>query len=255
MPTIITIHFAQQLYPRQLKAFKDFLDDLAWKHEKILLKNNLKPDVITNKTPDGKNINQYPLVQCKIIRRQVALMGIAEGAKALKVLLPYFGKKITLGETTFNFSIIDIQQSEHNFTKLRKPKQYHLYHWLAFNKENLEAWNTAHSMANKIPLLEKILYGQINDCIKRATGKNIIGLKNTILDINNKTTTKYREFEKFVEMEIIFESNVSLPAEIALGKGKSVGFGKLLPTNFYKGKENWQPRKLTQKKPQHEEVL
>ena len=248
MTPTITLHFAQQLYPRQMKEFKSFIDNLAWKCEKALLNVGLCPDIITNKTIDGKNISRFPLVQCKIIRRQVVLFGIADGVVALKALMPFLGKRVTIGDQTYNLAFIDVLPGNHTFDKLRKPKQYHIYNWLALSKENLKEWNTAHTLANKIVVLEKILFGQISDCIQTTTGKKIKTLKNTILDINKKTTTKFREYENFVEFDVVFECNVLLPAELSLGFGKSVGFGKLIPSDYYVNTRPYSPEGINRKK-------
>ncbi len=179
----------------------------------------------------------YPLVQYKRINKHACIMGINEGAKALKALtespsIPFqlHEKRKELRTTSIQsaaFTLDVYKQDEENASSCFR--YYKLKDWLPLNQANYLKYHKETSLLERIKMLENILTGNI---ISLASGlKFFINEKIccNIVSIHTQRISQYKGV-RLQSMDLTFRINMPLPPYIGIGKGASIGHGIILPT-------------------------
>ncbi len=168
---------------------------------------------------------RYPMVQYKTIDGKAAVQGIGPmGVSALHSLRqqPAFAEQCSLWLGS-NYAIT----TEVNDTLLLHDtlqNTYHLRKYLALNDRNIAVWNTSPALVKRTQLVEQCLVGHI---LKWASAMGWL-LPHRSLEV---AITEMRPFQttvhgaSFLALELDFQTNITLPEHIGLGKAVSLGFG------------------------------
>ena len=179
-------------------------------------------DYMHNHNEDNKLFYRYPLVQYKVIDNKPIVIGINEGAEALKTNNIFLEDELLIGDTVVSSS----QQSIFNEQlSLGETDKLHTYDfvspWIALNQKNISKYIKSDEI-DKEELLKSILIGNIISMCK--------GLGYTINDrikikLNLDETTVSLKGTKMLAFNGSFTVNFEIPDYFALGKSISRGFG------------------------------
>lgn len=212
---ITYIQFQNKIEYYQLPLFRGAVINLF--DENILFHNH-----ITNKLRYS-----YPLIQYKRINGYASILGINEGADALKTISIADNFTCSLGEQNCYLKPQSITSEVFSIDFVDTPVNYQLYGWLPLNQENYQVFQKLSLLSERINMLEKILIGNI---LSFAKGVGVhLGSTVTckLMDIEAQHLVPYKGVE-LMSFNVSFQSNLLLPKYIGLGKGTSINHGIIL---------------------------
>lgn len=176
---------------------------------------------------------RYPLVQYKVLSKMAAIVGIAEGALALR-------EKISGDGALFAGSFEVLSRTDENFALELMPdvRPAYLAQWLALNPDNAKRWDSLPDIPARTRELERILAAHILS-FASGVGYQVPGPKGLVVEIQEWSGPRRAKYHgnNFHSFDVRFSCNLSLPYDIGLGKAASHGFGCV-----------WKPRKFIRKK-------
>lgn len=216
-PFIITvILFDGRLSEREIPSFRGAVMGIAG-----------NDPLFHNHSEDAKDINRYPRIQYKLIDGYPAVLGVMEGADAVKRLFIPGGKHIMrIGSGYREFAVQEVQEDTFSPSiKEGQTNRYSLRSWLPFNSENFEEFQGISSLAGRIAKLDEILTGNILSLYKAFDAYVEDRIVAHVVDLIPRSVSF-----KGVRMQAydaVIESNFALPVHCGIGKGVSHGFGVL----------------------------
>lgn len=169
----------------------------------------------------------YPLIQYKSINGNAAIVGINEGAKALLDMSEKKRYNLRLGLRPTSLKIHSVLSYRLMLGTETHTNNYFLMDWLPLNEVNYRKYRSLHAMEEKIFFLENILVGNI---LSFSKGVNVFyndKVTVKILNLNNSYQVEYKKVD-LIALDVQFETNVSLPSFIGLGKNASMGSGTII---------------------------
>jgi hypothetical protein len=171
-------------------------------------------------------IYSYPKVQYRVIEGTPSILGIDEGAEAVRSVIGDISQ-LTLGQSRYRVEQKVTYELEGSLYPVRDIRSYRFTSpWIALNAKNYEEYQSAGGWRERKALLNRILVGNI---LSMAKGLDIVISR----DIRVRThldpvsvTYKGIVMTGFVGE---FQTNVVIPEFFALGKGVSQGFGTVIP--------------------------
>lgn len=186
--------------------------------------SRFKNNILFHNHLNDKLVYSYPLIQYKRINGYAGIVGINEGAEALKELsaTDYFYCQI--GEQLCEMKIQSVTSSPFTIDITNSPIKYKIYGWLPLNQENYQKYQMKEILSERVVMLEKILIGNI---LSFAKGVQIYIDSNIVCRLTSIESQR-PIFYKGVEMmsfNATFQCNVLLPNNIGIGKGASINHG------------------------------
>ncbi len=209
----LSVRFKQELEPWELPAWRSAVIEKAGR-EHILFHQHLE---------DGY-LYKYPLIQYKVINKKPVLLCLEKG---IEEVYHFFNKRswdLMVGDKAYHAEVDDLRLNNVVLQVWQSDFKYGIRNWIPLNEENYKKFREIKEENEKKLFLEKILCGNILSLAK-GLGWQVdkqIGCK--ILDIKKERWMAYKKV-KLWSMDVDFESNVSLPMYVGLGKGASKGFG------------------------------
>ena len=175
---------------------------------------------------DGEKLRySYPLIQYKCFRKKANVVCLGKGTEAIASLFNS-NKTITIPDYDAPFEI-ENSRAEKTLVKCwQTPIDYNLYDWIPLNSNNFNIYENTESLKDRIALLEKILVGNILSAMKGLGIDIKEKITCEITKLGKSRPTKYKGIGLMC-MDIRFNSNISLPTLMGLGKHASVGYGIL----------------------------
>lgn len=176
-----------------------------------------------NHSEESGDIFRYPKVQYKILDGCPALVGVAEGADALKsMFIPGARLTFRIGRAVRDFTVKGILSGRF-MPEFCDSARYRLHSWLPLNSENYDTYKQSASLIAKVEKLNAILVGNILSLYKGLNTFLEQEARALIIDlIPREVTFKGVRMQAF---DAIVETNITLPEGCGLGKGVSHGFG------------------------------
>jgi hypothetical protein len=170
---------------------------------------------------------RYPLVQYKTIEQRAAIMGITDvGVAALHDLMANTEFRTRCTEWIGEQFAVTTETKETLTLSTACNQTFHIHKYLCFNQENIKKWNSYTSIAKKAALIEQCIVAHI---LKFASGIQWQlpprALEVNLLDFKPYQTKAHDR--SFLAFEVDFQTNITLPEYIGLGKSVSLGFGVL----------------------------
>jgi hypothetical protein len=168
---------------------------------------------------------RYPMVQYKVLDDKAVLMGLAEpGKAAIESLLarPDFRERCTdwIGD---QFAVTEVT-SDLLALYTTPVHRYKLKQYLALNEHNIREWNEKPALIARAALLERCLAAHI---LKFASAIRWQlppkSLQVAVLDFRSYKTRVHDV--PFVGFDLFFQTNITLPENVGLGKAASHGYG------------------------------
>jgi len=172
----------------------------------------------------------YPLIQYKRLNGKAAIVCIEEGIELVGQLLLELPVSILIGTREEQCHIEKIISKEVPVSMQNECVSYRLRRWLPLNSKNYALFQDTESLVERIPILERVLIGNILSFLKGVDIHLEKQLELHITNITNQRPATYKKV-KLMAFDIDFKINLSLPQYIGIGKNASVGYGIL--TNIF----------------------
>lgn len=168
----------------------------------------------------------YPLIQYKRIRKNAAIICIGEGTDAIGHFFANRTEDIMLGNRPARLEI-DIVRAHNTLVQLWQDTfHYSLRRWLPLNQENYRVYQATEELAERCAMLERLLTANILSMLKTFGVHLDAPLQVAITHISQPRILTFKGI-KMMSFDVNFNSNISLPDFIGIGKGASLGFGTL----------------------------
>ncbi len=178
---------------------------------------------------------KYPYIQYKRINHHASIVCVERGIDEINRLFNVPDWKVKIGKEEKELKLHKLYVNEYTLNVWDKTFTYKIFNWLPLNEENYKKYLQLETKDEKLQMLQKILTANILSFAKGVEwfiepDKKI---KVKILEILNEKTT-YFKHNKLIAMDLLFTSNVFIPANIGLGKAVSHGYGRVIPFNKHK---------------------
>lgn len=238
-------HFLQYTFSKELKAHRlpKVRSSIAALAEVLDIFTNEELSLFHNHSNDEnakeEKLNRYPLIQYRIHDHKLSLVGINEGAEALRKLnragawekFLLDGKKCPLEIKK------EVEKAPCPVKFLPKDKAllYKVHHYIPFNPENYPEYDSAPNMQEKLKVLERVLSNQLLalcngiGCRKpdnrrlQAFVYHIDRVSQAYIHYHDKNGTKQRQ--PVLAFDLVFGVNVQLPDQLAIGRQVALGYG------------------------------
>lgn len=226
MPTFNTAHLNLNtpLYPSQIKYFRGSIIELVMSMKPVFDVMQIPTDLFHNHNEESDNpmdtLTRFPLIQYHIHNRKASITGIGKGADALNVLVMNKREELNIPSEVMPF------QHKHVMELQKTPVLYRMYGWLGLNEDKYELYQKTAKLIDKVPILEQSLTNSILRFAETQNWDKHKKIETFIHDIGN---SEYKRFKNFSlkSFDLTFGCNISLPENICLGKGCSMGYGKI----------------------------
>lgn len=166
----------------------------------------------------------YPLIQYKRIGGHAAIVGLNEGGEAIEKLAKQTSFFCRLGTRNVEMQVAEIRSEEYVVDISACMRKYEIQRWLPLNADNYKIFQQMERLADRIDMLEHILVGNI---LSFAKGVNIFFDSPVVCQISqleNRGVFRYKNVE-LMNFSATFQTNISLPELIGLGKSASINNG------------------------------
>lgn len=186
--------------------------------------NRFKENSILHQHEDnGKYLYKYPRVQYKIIEGTPVILGIEEGAEALKEIYEFL-VELKLGNSFYQIEEKRIIEKRQKFGHAEPFQQYRtLSPWVALNETNYQIYLQCSSQ-EKVKLLQRILVGNLLSVSKSF---DYVVLDQIKVKTKLSPTSILLKGIPFTGFEGEFQTNFYIPEYFGLGKSVSRGFGTI----------------------------
>lgn len=173
---------------------------------------------------DGGFIYRYPLIQYKIINRKPTIVCLEDGADTIHHFFSNTKKPLRIKGEIYDPDIDRIFLNYHLLQVWNQPLPFTINNWLPFNQENHKEYLSLDSQNERTAYMERILRAQIVHFMEEMGNPPD---KEVIVFIRKTFTPKSVTYKgmHYKSYRIDFDTNVSLPQYIGLGKAASSGFG------------------------------
>lgn len=169
---------------------------------------------------------KYPLIQYKTVFKRAAIIGISDGAFLLQKHIPPT-MNLLIGRRNLKF--VQRELNIHNVTVEISPSwhYYSLLSYLPFNQENYMNYLQENNIPDKIQMVEVLIKNHIVSFIDGAGFRIDSPIDIELLEVVDEKKLLYKGI-RFLAFDLKFRSNLLIPDFIGIGKGVSVGFGKIM---------------------------
>lgn len=217
MPKIryLKIRFNHQLHSRDIPKFR----------AAVIEKTERVSSLFHNHISDTKVMYRYPLIQYKITEDKASILCLQSGTDDIHHLLTQSEMDLRIGTTTHSFEIEDVDLHFEEVSLSSSPNTYKLSNWLALNQKHFADWRAVENDETaQIKMLNRILLGNILSFAKGIEWWIEGTVEVEIVKINRIQKVQFKNND-VLAFSVEFQTNVSLPDFLGLGKGVSVGMG------------------------------
>jgi hypothetical protein len=219
---ILEVAFDTEIQPYQLPQFRGAIAQKAglehhWFHN--------------HDNDNGGTFNRYPLIQYKLDthkgQMRPMLLCLEEGIEEAHHFFSQPDWSVNLHGTQHTLRVARLNVNRYTLNVWQRQFNYRIHKWQPFNGENYDKYKILRGVAEKFQFLETLLHTQIHSFAK-GVGWDIeqpIDLK--ITNSIKEEWVQFKPHQKVLAFTLDFQTNVSLPDFIGVGKGVSRGFGVL----------------------------
>jgi len=177
---------------------------------------------------EGEYLYTYPRVQYRIVGGTPQILGIEEGAEAVKEVMDEI-KELVLGGRRYEVTQRVLYEHEAKLAPSRRMRHYKFVTpWLALNPENYRRYMEARDWRERKELINRILVGNILSMCKSF---GVVVTRR--LHAHTHLETEKVRFKGINVIGFVgrFRVNFYIPEFFGLGKGVSQGFGMVLSSS------------------------
>lgn len=200
----------------EIKFFRTFVNDmLNWQNKLFHHLNH-----------EGEELESYPVIQYRLFKGRASLFGINEGGDAISKFV---------AENMFGFpeemQLISLKSEELDISISLDKYLYKIHYYVPFSKAEYLRWVSLEGLIHRLSIVEEMI---LSDILAFLQDMDISGFNNDIWvkiesfeDKGNTLLTRQIDEEQARAFNISFTSNVTLPNDIAIGKGVIYNYGVL----------------------------
>lgn len=177
-----------------------------------------------NHTQDNKFRYSYPLIQYKRLSGNAAVVCIEEAVDLIGQFLTETNNTLKIGERELEWHTSKIQPTRLLVQTWEESFHYHLSKWLPLNSKNYQIYKNIEGIVERIAFLENILKGNLLSMLKGLNIHLEQELLIKITEISDPYLLYYKGI-KLMAFNVDFNSNLTIPDNIGIGKNASIGFG------------------------------
>ncbi len=217
MPAVryLQLCFDRELPPAQIRYFR----------AAVIEKSKRQGTLMHNHKGEKGYYYRYPLVQYKLHYGKACIICLNEGVEEIHYLLTASDLDLKIGYRTYTFGIENLRVNMFRVQVWQHMFNYSIINWLGLNDERYKEFTSLESdpLAQK-QLLEKTLKGNLLSFAKGIGWHVEERLEVQISDIKHIRRLEFKNARR-LSFDLNFQTNVSLPDYLGLGKGASTGFG------------------------------
>ncbi|WP_372775258.1 CRISPR-associated endonuclease Cas6 [Mangrovibacterium sp.] len=174
---------------------------------------------------NGENvIYRYPQIQYKRINGKAAILCLGEGVEAIHDFFSNYNGEIMLGQESIELKVEKIKAHRHTLNVWDRVFSYRLANWLPLNQENYLAYRNAANYSTKMQILENVLIGNLLTFCQSVDDSFSMQIRVEIVRVVSDKVIRYKG-QLMQAFDLDIQTNLSLPDQIGIGKGTSLGFG------------------------------
>ena len=217
---ILAVSFDTNIQPYQLPAFRGAVArKVGIEHEWFHNHDN----------ENGGFHNRYPLIQYKLDtykgQMRPMLLCLEQGIEEAHHLFSQPDWSLNLNGEALNLKIANLNVNQYTLNTWERPFRYRIHKWQAMNTENYEKFRLLRGVVDRTCFLEKLLDNQIHSFAKGVDWDITNDFAVKVLSEPREEWLQYKHRQKTLVFTVDFETRVSLPDFIGLGKGASRGLG------------------------------
>lgn len=214
---VLTITFANILQAHEIPLFRGAIVN-ALDEKNILFHNH---------SEEGFRYS-YPLIQYKSHRGRATIVCIGQGTEAIGEFFASGNFDVAIGTRNERLQLERVEPRRCNIQVWQQEFDYRLRRWVALNSENYKRYQACISLTEKCKLLEAILRGNILSMGRGVGIEFDKQVKCAITQLREPFLVTMKD-TRVTAFDVVFRSNVSLPAHIGLGKHASMNSGIVYP--------------------------
>lgn len=216
---VLTIQFANDITAYEVPLFRGAIIAAVGKKSSVLLHNH----------EDGNYRYSYPLIQYKRLNGKAAIVCLQEGLQVMGQVAVEEWKPVRLGRGhEMQLMVEDVDYVQHELeVETHAYHYYELHNWLPLNSENYKTYRDTESLAERVRMLERILTGNL---LSMASGLGVYvdaPISVCITQLCSQPQVVSYKGVKMMAFDLKYKTNISLPYNIGIGKGNSIGYGVL----------------------------
>ncbi|MDX2246829.1 MAG: CRISPR-associated endonuclease Cas6 [Bacteroidia bacterium] len=169
-------------------------------------------------------VYRYPLIHYRVADRQAAIWSVNEGAAAARRWALQSPREISVGGQVFPLLIAGFEEKIHNLGMSPRMLGYRIMDYIPFSQENYRRWMESEDLTTRVALLEEVLTGHILGFATAMSYRLPERLEVRLLNIRETRTVRLHG-NSLLGFNLLFNANIHLPDDMALGRGVSHGFG------------------------------
>jgi hypothetical protein len=218
---LLNVSFDTHLQPWELPQFRGAVArKVGLEHEWFHNHNN----------ETGGYHHRYPLIQYKLDtqkdKMRPMLLCLDRGIEEAHHFFSQPDWGLRIGEHDHAMRIAQLDVRQHNLQMVERPLPYRIHKWKPFNTENFMHWRSLRGVAEQFDFLERLMTAHII-AFASGVGWQIPGhfeVKITNLLKKEEISQQGIRSQAFT---LEFDTQLSLPDYVGLGKQVSFGFGVL----------------------------
>ena len=216
---LLRVTFDCEIHPKQLSSFRAAIaQKVGLEHEWFHNHDNEK----------GGFHNRYPLIQYKLKthlhKMQPMMLCLQEGIEEAHHFFSQPDWQVSVLGQTYDLKVADLHLDQIQIQTWDQSFQYRLHKWMPFNSDNYQEYMNLSGLVAQLRFLEEKLSRQIQSFGESIGWSVPQPLEVKLMSLLKTDYLQYKRVKALV-FTIDFESNVSLPDFIGLGKGASRGMG------------------------------
>lgn len=172
---------------------------------------------------------RYPKIQYYRHQQRPVILFIQEIVGEARHFFMQSDWTLRLKDRTYDARLSEMKAQQQDVGILAKgEKTYFLNNWLALNEENYALYQQTDRLIPRLELLERILVSQIVT-LARSLGVTLDQPVSVGIIEWERTRSVHYKKAALLSFDIRFKTNVLLPARFGIGKGSSIGYGRIWP--------------------------
>ena len=217
---ILEVAFDTEIQPYQLPLFRGAIAQKAGLEHELFHNHD---------NENGGFHNRYPLIQYKLDthkgQMRPMLLCLEDGIEEAHHFFSQPDWSVSLNGETHPLRVARLNVNRYTLNTWQQPFRYRLHKWQAFNPENYQKYRNMNGIVEQYAFLEQLLKNQITSFAQGVgwTPEQAIDIK--ITGSAKEEWLQFKHHQKVLVYTLDFQTNVSLPDYIGLGKGASRGLG------------------------------
>ncbi len=169
---------------------------------------------------------RYPLIQYQCVNGKAAMIGLGEGADAIAHWMLAYGGRLKMGGKIHQAPIEEYRSRSETIQTTDEWHTYRISDWVALNEKNYSQWQKTQRLATQMEILESAFTAHI---MAFARGINWFVDRRLVAELTDYHGCQWhkRRGAELLAFDATFRIQALLPDGIGLGKGVSIGFGRI----------------------------